>query len=350
MRVIHVIDTLNIGGAERVSVMLANLLIDHGVNTSFLVFKKEGTLLNTLDSRLPLIDLNRKIKWNLLTVRKLSLILSEFDIVHIHMRHVLRYVIFSRLLFRFKAQIVFHDHFNQYPVSFFKVFQYKYLLKNCVYVTVEEKGVLWAIQTLRLVKENVFKLSNIIQRSSLPSSSQKSGNHLVLVSNIKEEKNILYAVELIFALKRDIPDIHLTIYGVVYDKQYMEIIEQKIKDLELSMAIMFVHDCTAIQAELFKFSLGLHVSKKETGPLVLAEYLSQGLPFLSFSTGEIFERLNRHIPDFFIDNFNTKEWCGRIQQLLVMSYNKSQLTELFESVNSPEKYLQQCLSIYLKIY
>ena len=92
MKVLHVIDKLDVGGAERVLVNMANMLFEKDVDVSVLCLLEESILDRELQKNIPIFYLRRKNKFSLLKIIELYNILRQFDIVHVHSRHILRYV------------------------------------------------------------------------------------------------------------------------------------------------------------------------------------------------------------------------------------------------------------------
>src|SRR5690554_6371034 len=96
MRVVQVIDQLNVGGAERVLVDLANLLYENNCDVTVVCLLEEGQLDGYINKASPAIYLRRKNKYNPLLLIRLYRILIQFDAIHIHLTQVVRY---SSLLF-----------------------------------------------------------------------------------------------------------------------------------------------------------------------------------------------------------------------------------------------------------
>jgi glycosyltransferase involved in cell wall biosynthesis len=96
------------------------------------------------------------------------------------------------------------------------------------------------------------------------------------------------------------------------------------------------------------YSFAIHTAKSETGPLVLIEYLSVGIPFIAFETGEVAKDLKQHLPVFFKDNFDIIEWCDTL--LKMKSMDKSMLKQkeinLFKELYSEDKYVNECIQLY----
>lgn len=337
MKVLKIIDTLNVGGAERMFVESINLLEQKKIDVSYLLFNSEGELENKINSSIIKEKYTRYSKFSLLSAKELSVVLNKYDIIHIHMRHVFRYVKLVSLIFNCKVKLILHDHSNKTEKLPFLL---KSVLKPKFYIGVSKEVTNWFTLKARLKKENVFILKNTVVRDLIMSVDNK--NDLVLVSNIKPEKNQLFAIKLIKKL-----NINLTIIGKIQNKEYFKVLEKEIDRLNLKNNITFLHKITNIQPLLSSFKLGLHTSKKESGPLVLVEYLAQNLPFLAYKTGEVSETINKEEPLFFLNSFDEEKWVSKIKTLLDTNFNS--IENIYNRNFSPEKYVNTCIKIYQKI-
>src|SRR3990170_2375531 len=117
MRVLQIIDKLNVGGAEKVLVDLSNLLFEQGVHVSVLSLLDRGPLSDYLHKDIPHYYLNRKWRWEYNSVFRLNKLLNDFDIVHIHSRHNLRYFVFATWFRIRKPKLVFHDHYGNITID-----------------------------------------------------------------------------------------------------------------------------------------------------------------------------------------------------------------------------------------
>lgn len=345
MKVLHVIDQLNPGGAERVCIDLANIFSGRGHTVGILVLLYESKLDSSIELGIKTHYLRRKSKWNILNYFEFARICKRYDIVHIHMRHVYRYVMIAKILCRIKSKFVFQDHFGDIQKDGSIPLFYKSLFKPRFYIGVSKTLTNWAINKLKIKSDHVFLLSNIIRKySSLKAEVHTNQRDLVIVSNIRPTKNIEFAIQISAAT-----NLKLDIIGQLVDKEYHNKLVDQIASLGITENISFVHDCYAVQSHLGKYRLAIHTATSETGPLVLMEYLAQGLNFLAYRTGEVAEILNAKFPNFFMDSFSVQSWKVRVEELISAPIAQKRLTSLFESEYGEDKYYTLCLEIYKKI-
>lgn len=338
LKVLHVIDTLGIGGAEKMAILAVNRLNNEAVNTALLLLAGRGELFDDIHKNVKIFELKRNSLIAYRFLKKCSQIIKPYDIVHVHMRYNYKYIRLVQILFNIKTKIVLHDHYGSIDTDitvpiFFKVFKPKY------YLGVSESLTSWAKNNLKIPPQKVFLLPNSISKEKVETNHvNKKG--LVLVGNIKPIKNQLFAIRLAHELNE-----HITIYGKVQDQAYFEMLKNEIIRLNYKNRVHFKYGITNIQAELPKYKLGVHTAKSESGPLVLIEYLAQNLRFLSYGTGEVFKTIGEAYPKLFMNDFNMLSWKENALNIME-TYN---LNDIYNRYFSEKKYTENCINIYMNI-
>ena len=347
MKILQVIDTLNIGGAERMLVTLANLQKRNGLEVGVVILVEDGDLVQDLDDGIPIFRLERKKRFEKGKMKRFSEILKNFDIVHTHLKHNYRYTSLTMKCFFIRTpKLVFHDHSHtlrnsKASLKSIKDGLFKNVLRPPFYIGVSEENCGWAHLSLGMKKECCFLLENVIEKTQVKNENEEREG-IVIVSNVSPIKNLRFAIELIHQLNED-----LTIYGRIIDAVYFAELVELIERLQLEENVKWVHDCHAIQKEVHKFKFALHTSLKETGPLVLIEYLAQSLPFVSTSTGQVFQMIGKELPEFFIDSDSLEDWKIKIQGLQDVETNRIEQT--YRTHFDIKIYYKKCLGIYQDI-
>ncbi|MCT4628401.1 glycosyltransferase [Winogradskyella sp.] len=348
MKVVQVIDRLEVGGAERVLVDLTNLLHEHNYDVSLVCLLKEGQLDKQLHSDINITYIQRKNKYNPIYLYKLYKELIKYDVVHVHLRQVLRYVslLFYITQLHKKRVVVFHDHFGKIAENKTLSKSIKSAIERCAaYIGVGEELVGWAKENRLNV--NIYKLTNIIRKEDckIEPIKKSDGNiRIVSVGNFRPQKNYEYLLELI----SNSPENYcFTIFGQIVDVAYFQKIESLISTLGISNKINIVTKCNDVKRELHKFDVGLHTAKSETGPLVAIEYLSQGLPFIAYNTGEVASIVKLEFDNFIQHNFEVDKWLKNIDIILKNKEELKHDIKLFYNQKfSEEAYLKSCVLIY----
>lgn len=336
LKVLQVIDRLEIGGAERVFLDLTHLLLNEKYTVDTLLISSRGSLYSSIDARAGKYFLNRKNKFSLFKLVECASICAKYQIIHVHMRHTYAYVKLAQLISFKKFTIIFHDHYNKIDIIPFFL---KGLFKPTFYIGVSQQLIEWAVSKLKIDRTKSFLLRNVI----LPTDNSVEMNFkdLVMVSNISPVKNIEFAIQLANTIRRN-----LLIFGNALKTSYAENILDLIED---SSHVEIVQKETDVQRFFGNFTLAIHTSFSETGPLVLLEYLSRGLPFLAYETGEVAHLLKKEIPECFIKQFDVNAWKTRMQMLQENPPSPDKLMMLFNKYFGAKQYVQQCVVIYQQV-
>ncbi len=338
LKILQVIDTLNVGGGEVVFTDLCTILFKNKIDVTVLFLHKIGPLKDRLPLNIPIIELEREKKWSIVKMHQCALVMKKFDVIHCHFRHVYRYVQLVNIIFQLKLKIIFHDHYGSIDIDKKVPNFFGSILKPKYYIGVSKSLTDWAINVLNVKKGNVFLLENIIIKNNNYKPYEKGLFDMILVSNIKPIKNNFFAAQLM-----DYLDERLLLVGENHqDEYYKKIINKSKQNPRLSIDT----EILSVQEILPNFKLGLHTSKSESGPLVLIEYLCHGLPFLAYETGEVALKLKEYFPQYFIDNFDIKSWLHRIEILLAEEPDTEKMKYVFDKYYGENQYLEKVKSIY----
>lgn len=339
MKILHIIDNLYPGGAERVMVNLCNWLHAEGVQIEVALIVGKGTeLLNQLNPAIPVHFISRYNKFDINPAKNLANLLSRFELAHIHMRHNYRYTRLVSSIFSCKTPLILHDHSS----SVRKFTGLGDCLRPRYFIGTSEFSEKYAREKLNM-PNSIFKLENVIEKE-IYDIKHPPQSAFVLVSNIKPEKNQHFALRL---LKNFDQKLHL--YGAIQDQSYYSKLQLLISKDDIVERVVFKTDCQNVQRHLGNFQLGLHTSSKETGPLAIIEYLAQGIPFVAYRTGGAAEKISRDFPEFFMDNFEVEEWVDRIRELMSSPPDLEKMAYVFDKYFSKQTYVNKCLKIYKSI-
>jgi glycosyltransferase involved in cell wall biosynthesis len=112
------------------------------------------------------------------------------------------------------------------------------------------------------------------------------------------------------------------------------------------------------QADISKFyhqyDIALHTASKETGPLVLMEYMSAGLPFLCSTAGQSSIIVSEYFPQFVIASYEKKVWTEALENFYDQSQDiRNSLTEAIKQkaaeIINTEDYYRSFFNVYDKV-
>jgi len=344
VKILHIIDTLNVGGAERVCLNLITMLHDSGHQADCMVISSKGKLYDQIDKRAKVFFLDRSRKFNLIKMLKCASFASDYDIVHVHMRHTWVYTKLALLLSHKHQKLVFHDHYGDISLDQNVPYRLKWPFRPDHYIAVSDDLKGWARMRFEKKGTRIYKLQNTIILSHI--RSDKYSGDWILVSNLRSTKNLLFAIKLAYSMQRS-----LVIFGNHDGSHYAD---RVIMEAQGSGNVKIVQNEANVQQYLGNFTLAIHTSVSETGPLVLLEYMANGLPFISSPTGDVVSQIKDVFPTLIADSFEIEEWVQKISALeyMIKSDGKelsSVLKKLFAEKFSQERYIEQCLKIYQNV-
>lgn len=352
MRILQVIDQLNIGGAERVLVDLCNILYGRNHEVEVLTLVRPGKLREQLDSRIRVHNLGRVNKFNILKLFRCHQICSQYDVVHVHLRYNFRYVALAKWLFRGRYNILLHDHFGDIESDKSVPFGLAWLLrKNQWFIGVSQPLINWVGDNVGIRQQHTLLLPNIILKKENDERLRlKNGVLKILhVSNFRSPKNHEFALRVISALLER-RAVEVLFVGQVIEEAYLKNLQEKISQQSLHESVKIRHDIHDIQCIIGDFDIALHTAYQESGPLVLIEYLAHQLPFVAYKTGEVSTQIHAIIPDFFLTDFNIANWVDNIIGISesVEDY-RAIMKNAFESLYSSELYYKGVIGFYKMI-
>jgi len=349
MKVLQIIDKLDVGGAERVLINLSNILFENNMDVSVLCLLNKSELDSELHSAIPIYYLGRKNKFNPFMINKLYHLLQKFDIVHIHSRHILRYV--GLLLFLPKVyrsfRVVYHDHSLLELEANFKEKGYllRLIRKVDATIVVSEEQKYFFPKGIP-----ISLLENIVRSSKLRVDLQPNRKKLVAIGNFRRIKNYSFLFEI---LERLPPEYSCDIYVNSIEKSYFLENKNVIQMLVDENKLQIIQGELDIQSQLINYSLAIHPSLSESGPLAAVECLSVGLPILIYNTGAVAKRIIEKIPELVKNDNNCEHWVQSIVQyhkdFNTMNTYSSELYQLYLETYSEENYFKKCLKIYNRI-
>lgn len=337
MRILQIIDSLKLGGAERVVVDISNLLVLKGHETSVLLLRESGELETQLSPDVKLFKLAVSNKYNPIFWKRLFDLIKTFDILHVHMRHNYAKIKFMSLITPTKGKIIFHDHYGDIEFDKEVKFYMKNLFKPKYYVGVSSELCSWAHEELKISTNNIYKLPNTIFREIKSSKKKELHNQkIICVSNLRKTKNIEFAMSL-----AKINNFHLDIVGQIIDEKYFTKLKENSSD-----NIRFITNCSDTFSILGNYSLAIHTAYSETGPLVVLEYLKFGLNFITYDTGEIPKIIKDDLSRSILDNHKLDDWSRQITNMRSKPYSPVFIKNIFEKYFSVDQYYSDLMKIY----
>jgi glycosyltransferase involved in cell wall biosynthesis len=298
LHVLHVIDGLGLGGAERMAVDLANVTVEAGHRVSLSITRSPDTLASDLRPTVEVLRLGRKRSFDLLPFVRLVRFANRegVDIVHVHMRSSMALLLPFRATRALRVPVLFHDHYgtiedDRSVPRWFRI-GHRFIDR---YVGVSPALGTWAQEAgMRRVEviENAIDLTRFDTREVSPIRKELGLSDDialgVMVATIRRDKGLETMLDAVAAMQQR-ERVHVIVAGHRGEPDYVARIEAQ--HAKLSRHVTLLGGRRDVPALLRAADFGLLSSHTESGPLVLVEYLYAGLPIVSTRVGDIGRRL-----------------------------------------------------------
>jgi len=289
MRVLQLIDSLNAGGAERMSVNIANALSTR-IDTSFLcATRKEGVLKESINKNVIYFFLNKNKAIDIKAIRSLNSFIKQYEIEIIHAHST---SFFLATLIKFlnnRLIIVWHDHYGEsehlnkrkYKALRFcsNYFSHIFSVNSCLET--------WAKTHLK-TKKSSYLPNFPIQDSSKPMTKLlgENGKRILHLANLRPQKDHITLLNAFKIVNDNFFDWTLHLVGKEFNDDYALSIKTFIKQNNLENHVFVYGSCTDISNILNQSDIGVLSSKSEGLPVSLLEYGLIMLPVVATNVGD----------------------------------------------------------------
>jgi glycosyltransferase involved in cell wall biosynthesis len=356
--VMHVLDALRIGGAERVAVNLANLLPQDRYESFLCTTREEGPLSEFVAPHVNRLFLKRGSTVDLAAVSRLVKFIRahEIRILHAHASALF----FARLasLFPPYPAVVWHDHYGRYAFNDRPVWLYKAVTQRIGGV-IAVNGPLadWSRQLLQVPANRVWYIKNLVRleggsqhKVDLPGTP---GNRIVCVANIRPQKDHANLLQAMVGLKGKFPDAHLLLVGDFADREYCDSVLKQIVDLGLERSVIYLGARNDVPAILRSCDIGVLSSLSEGLPLSLLEYGMAGLPAVATNVGQCPEVLDHGAAGILVPPADSQKLADALGSLLAFPERRSSLGNRLklrvEAEYSAEKVMSRICDVYSRV-
>jgi glycosyltransferase involved in cell wall biosynthesis len=311
MHIMHVIDSLAIGGAERMLVDIANQSSKDNIDVSVCITRSDCTLASELRQDISWMALKRKQAGDINGFKDLASFVKRrnVDVFHVHGISSFSFLAVSKAIGLISSPIIFHDHngsieFKRSVPFWFRVWGKHYVDR---YVGVYQKLAAWAraagVPQAKIgVIENALDLSRIQTAAPLDIKQElKIPSHIptgVVVGNIRPEKGIDVLLEAIAQSKHRGRSMFLLI-GAARNAEYYQACRAQSAKLGLDASVVFLGERLDTLRIMRGVDFAVLPSRSESGPLALIEYMASGLPLIATRVGAVGRRVEEMgVPEF----------------------------------------------------
>ena len=290
LRVLQLIDSLDAGGAERMSVNLANALHRAGVSSHLCATRRGGPLAEALDPEVPLLILEKRSALDPAALRRLVRYVREnrIEIIHAHSSSYAT-ALLCRLFTGVK--VIWHDHYGdaervEERDARFLVPASRFFDAVC---SVNEKLEAWARERLRLPADRILYLENFASFSPGKTPPDLPGDpehRIVCLANLRPQKDHPTLLEAFAGLQKRHPQWQLLLAGEDRRDAYSDALRKSIRHHGMDDRVHILGSRSDSADLLAASTIGVLSSRSEGLPVALLEYGLAGLPVVCTDVGQ----------------------------------------------------------------
>lgn len=288
MKILHLIDSLNTGGAERMAVGYVNALAERHFEVYLWSTREEGLLVKSVHPKVNYRFLNRKGWVGFKALFQASKQVKKENIQLIH-AHSTSYFFATLLkLLNPSIKLVWHDHFGSRQQSNSNS---KNILVFCsrffdTVFTVNQTLKQWHKKHLKT--KNIRYIPNFVSqnfRNTNPSLNHTNEKTLVCLANLRVPKNHENLIKAFAEVYKCHPNCKLQLIGKNQNDVYAKNLKNLITAYKLEEAVSILGVQAHVASYLEKASIGILSSDMEGLPMSLLEYALSGLPVVCTDVG-----------------------------------------------------------------
>jgi glycosyltransferase involved in cell wall biosynthesis len=298
IRVMQVIDSLHAGGAERVAVNMANALPrEHYVPYLCVTRRASMALAELVAPDVGLLRLERSKRFDWAAVARLVQFnqAQQIDLLHAHGSSI--FIAALSTLFPPHPRLVWHDHFGRYAVEERPRWVYAPVVRHArAVIAVNQPLAEWSRRRLGVPAERVSYIPNFVAEpqpaAQLPDVPGEAGQRIVIVANLRKEKDHATLLRAMAQVVRLVPTAHLLVVGPAADEAHLAMLRGIIAEHHLEGHVSLLGQRMDAAAILQASDVGVLSSVSEGLPLALIEYGMAGLAPVATEVGQCAEVLD----------------------------------------------------------
>ncbi|MFI8378772.1 glycosyltransferase [Leeuwenhoekiella sp. NPDC079379] len=290
MRILQLIDSLEVGGAERMAVNYANALLGKIKVSALCATRAEGDLKSLIESDIPYLFLNKKRTLDLAAFLRLRRFIKTHNIQLIQ-AHGSSY--FTAVLVKMISpglKLIWHDHYGN--SEFLKQRDARILKPLSRFfdgvIAVNDNLSCWSKEYLNIEK-SIFVKNFIADALPLDKSFKINGvvgKRIVCVANLRPQKNHQLLLKSFEELLKIDDQYTLHLFGSKIDTTYSDLILSSIETSGFKNSVFYYGTHLKLSSVLPHFDIGVLTSNSEGLPLSLLEYGQAGLAVVATNVGD----------------------------------------------------------------
>ena len=338
-RVLQIIDTLALGGAERVAVNIANALSERGAKSFLCATRDGGPLEKELNDEVALLKLERKSTFDISAVFRLQRFISDNQISIIHAHSSSLFIAAIVRILTPGVKLIWHDHYGNQHAVLRNPLPYRMALRFADKVIAVNRMLKdWIVDCCRVSEDRVRYIPNFAVLNQAQNASAAvalnlpgiKGHRVVAVANLRRQKDHITLINAFSNVVARDADAHLLLIGDTPDKELLDEVRTLIAQKDLEEKISILGSREDVGAILAQCDIGVISSVSEGLPLALLEYGFAGLAVVSTDIGECREVIADGEVGRLVPSGNSDKLGGAIVELLESPDLREQLGRKFQ--------------------
>jgi glycosyltransferase involved in cell wall biosynthesis len=334
VKILHVITTIEKGGAENQLVVLARQQIASGHEVHVLFLKGRNELVHQFSvAGVKVIEILRNLTFAQQLKAIPGLRRHDFDVIHGHLPRAELYAMFLKKSF---SKFVISKHntelfFPKAPRVVSRLIAWIVYLRANQVICISHAVKDFLVDNSEL-PERSYKIQVVYYGYASENNSKhgetKLSDRIIIgcVARLTPQKDLRTLIEAMNLVKGSYPRILLKIYGEGPDKCELH---NLIKRLNLENVVCLEGKTLDVHAKMREMDLFVLPSKYEGFGLVLLEAMSESIPIVAAANSAIVEVLTPEYP-FLFETSNVQNLSEKILGMLGLK-NKSQILEFLDS-------------------
>ena len=291
MRIVQIIDSLEIGGAEKMAINYANALSQSVEFSGLVATRAEGNLKSQLHHSVSYLFLKKKSTLDIAAVLRLKKYCKEHKVDYLQPHSSSYFLAMLVKLVYPKIGIIWHDHNG---LSEFISSEKSLMLKMASYffkgiIVVNYKLKAWAEKELNC--KRVIYLPNFTtidgSETRVTQLKANAGKRILCLANLRDQKNHFFLLEIAEKLKDLQPDWTFHLVGKDFEDDYSEKIRALIVSKSLENHVFIYGSKNDVKNIINQVDIAILTSKSEGLPVSLIEYGLSKKPVVATKVGEI---------------------------------------------------------------
>jgi glycosyltransferase involved in cell wall biosynthesis len=293
MRILQFIDSLAVGGAERMAVNLANLFTRKGIPNILITSREIGPLQVYVTASESLFCLEKKSTLDIIAFARLVKIAKKFKPTHLHVHDSSIY--WAALLKKFlpNTTLIWHAHYGGLVGDEGRFgSKIKYISSHIdLVITVNQELRNW-------VKRGFSDIKEVAYIENFPDLPQKinRGNtrpEILCLANLKTPKNHHLLIRSFAEFLKKFPHYKLKLVGSTDDQEYVNSLKEEIAALNIQASVIFAGETLDLISSFEDAEFAVLSSDIEGLPVSLLELGLAQVPIIATWVGQCKELLGK---------------------------------------------------------